>query len=100
MRSGCAPDLSDLARLAQHPGDELRPLLLRIHAQAFAAASSRDEAMCGNFATLALGLIPLVTDDVLADTAALLRTIDGVPPGVTAALAGTARAGRAFPRRA
>ncbi len=85
-RSMPEPDLSSLARLAQNPHAELRPLLLRVQAQGFAAAPSRDALMVASFESIALGLIPLVPDDVLSEVAALLRPLPDAPAMVLAAL--------------
>lgn len=86
MRSA-APDLSSLARIAQHPGEELRPLLLLVHAQLFAAAGAgREPSACEAFAAIALGLLPLVPDDVVAEVAAILRRCPETPAAVQAAL--------------
>ncbi|TDR88944.1 hypothetical protein [Enterovirga rhinocerotis] len=92
MRPRSAPDLSTLARLAQNPAAELRPLLLRVQAQTFADAQRRDEAMAASFEAIALGLIPLVSDDVVADIAAILDPIPDAPRRVLGAL--DARLGR------
>lgn len=86
MQSAASPDLSNLAHLAQHPDAELRPLLLRVQAQAFAEARRRDAATVKAFEALALGLIPLVTDDVLSVTSALLRSVPETPASVLSAL--------------
>lgn len=79
-------DLSGLARLAQIPGSEIRPLLLRVQAASFAAAPHRDREAIDRFEALALGLIPLVTSDVLADVQNLLRSVLDAPRSVRALL--------------
>lgn len=86
MRRRSASDLSTLARLAQNPAAELRPLLLRVQAQTFADAQRRDESMAASFEAIALGLVPLVSDDVLADIAAILGPIADTPRAVLDAL--------------
>lgn len=87
MRAGRPPDHGSLALLAQNQAGELRPLLLRVHVQNFIAAPRRDPASIASFETIALGLIPLVPDDALADAAAMLRECEDVPRRVRAALA-------------
>lgn len=87
MRSDAVPDLFSLARMAQSPHEDLRPLLLRIQTRTFVSTPGRDRVAARDFEEIALGLIPLVTDDVLAETAALLRTIEDAPAAVLSALA-------------
>lgn len=82
MPSLADPDLAGLASLAQRPGHELRPLLLTLHAQAFAAAGIRDTRAVATFEALACGLIPLVTTDVLSEVAVLLATVPDAPDSV------------------
>jgi hypothetical protein len=86
MRPATATDHGTLALLAQNPAAELRPLLLRVHVQGFAAAPRRDAPARASFEAIALGLIPLVTDDVLADIAGMLRGLDDVPERVWSAI--------------
>ncbi|WP_375458432.1 hypothetical protein [uncultured Enterovirga sp.] len=86
MRSDPVPDLSHLARLAQSPKADLRPLLLRIQTQTFVSAQNRCPAAARDYEEIALGLIPLVTDDVLSETAALLGNVDDAPEAVLGAL--------------
>lgn len=86
MRSDCVPDLFSLAQMAQDPHADLRPILLRIQTQTFVSAQSRDRRSASDYEAIALGLIPLVTDDVLAETAAILRTIANPPQAVLRAL--------------
>lgn len=87
MRAGRPPDHGSLALLAQNQAGELRPLLLRVHVQNFVDAPRHDPASVASFETIALGLIPLVPDDVLADAATMLHDRPDVPPRVRAALA-------------
>ena len=87
MRRPPAPDLSSLARLAQHPGAELRPLLLRVHTQLYLAADRQDLSAASGFEILALGLIPLVDDDVVSEIANLVRSRADLPEAVATALA-------------
>lgn len=82
MRAGTVPDHGSLALLAQNQATELRPLLLRVHVRNFADAPRRDPVMVASFEAIALGLIPLVPDDVLADAAAMLRDAGDVPAAV------------------
>lgn len=87
MRAGTAPDHGSLALLAQSPAADLRPLLLRVHVQNFADARRHDAAGIASFEAIALGLIPLVPDDVLSDVARMLRCVSDAPSSVVAALA-------------
>lgn len=87
MRSRLIPDFSSLARLAQNPAAELRPLLLRVQVREFAATARRDAATVARFEAIALGLMPLVEDDALAEAAALLRQLPETPASVLAELA-------------
>ena len=88
MRADKAPDHASLALLAQRDAAaELRPLLLRVQVQSFASAHRRGAAMVESFETIALGLIPLVPDDAVAEAALILRDVEDVPPSVVAALA-------------
>ena len=88
MRADSAPDHGSLALLAQRDAAvELRPLLLRVQVQSFASAHRRDAATVASFETIALGLIPLVPDDAVADAARILRDVEDVPASVIAALA-------------
>lgn len=98
MRSDAVPDLFSLAQMARSLHADLRPMLLRTHTQTFAAARNRDPRAARDFEAIALGLIPLVTDDVLAETDAMLRRVADAPASVTSALA--ARLGRAGPAEA
>lgn len=86
MRSEAVSDLLSLAHLARHSHADLRPLLLRIQTQTFVAAKGRGAAVARDYEALALGLIPLVTDDVLAEVAAMLKAAEDVPSSVSRAL--------------
>ena len=86
MRSDRGQDHTHLARLARSRDAELRPLLLRVQTRTFADAPTRDSGILSNFQAIALGLIPLVPDDVLAETAAILRGIPDTPSAVLNAL--------------
>lgn len=86
MWSDTAHDLSSLARLAQNPHGELWPLLLRVQTQLFVSSPHRDGAASASYETLALGLIPLVPDDVLVDVSALLRDVAEAPTAIMTAL--------------
>lgn len=86
MRADTATDHGDLALLAQNHAAELRPLLLRVQVQNFADAPHRDPGTVAHFETIALGLIPLVSDDVLADAARVLRGVPETPRPVLCAL--------------
>lgn len=76
----------DLALLARSGDRELRPVLLTHHTREFVAAHSRDRRAIVMYEALALGLIPLVPDDVVADVSAMLRQVADAPPRVLALL--------------
>ena len=81
------PDPATLAVLAAAGDRELRPVLLLTQARAFRAAGSpHDRRTSASFEALALGLIPLVTDDVVADVSAILNGVEHVPPAVRSLL--------------
>ena len=81
------PDLAGLAMLARNGDRELRPVLLTLHTRAFASASQRDRRTVATYEALALGLIPLVPDDVIADIWAVLRQVPEAPARVVELLA-------------
>ena len=56
------PDLSCLASLARNQDLDVRPVLLQVHTDLFAAAPSRDRATIDAFEALALGFLPTVDD--------------------------------------
>ena len=82
MSSIPQPDLAGLAMLARKGDPELRPVLLTLHTREFVSAASRDRRTVSTYEALALGLIPLVPDDVIADVAAMLRNVAEAPPRV------------------
>ena len=86
MSANASKDIFDLARLAQQQDGDLRPLLLRVHSQRFVSALRRDRAMIAEYEALALGLIPLVPDDALAEVANALAPIPETPTRVAVAL--------------
>lgn len=98
MRIAATADISELAHLAQRRDDEIRPLLLRVHTEAFAASPRRCRIQMDAYEALALGLLPLVPDDVVAETQLMLRDVPEVPARVTSALRSRlARTGSAAP---
>lgn len=86
MRTGAVSDHGSLALLAQNQEADLRPLLLRVHVRNFIDAPRHDAATRASFEAIALGLIPLVPDDALADAALLLRDHPDTPRPVLRAL--------------
>lgn len=80
------PDLSGLARMAQNLDPALRNLVLAAEAKNYASAQSWGRASKERFEALALGLIPLVTSDVLADVARLLLGVAEPPTRVLASI--------------
>jgi hypothetical protein len=85
MSSFQQPDLAGLAMLARSGDRELRPVLLTLHTRAFVSAA-RDRRSIATYEALALGLIPLVPDDVVADIWAMLRQVPEAPARVMALL--------------
>lgn len=86
MRIAAPADMSDLADIAQRGGDEIRPLLLKVHTQAVVASPRRSRAMMDEYEALALGLLPLVPDDVVAETQAMLRNVPETPTRLVSAM--------------
>lgn len=86
MGAGTVSDHGSLALLAQNQEADLRPLLLRVQVRNFVDAPRRDAATKASFEAIALGLIPLVPDDALADAALLLRDHPDAPRPVLRAL--------------
>lgn len=79
-------DLTGLALLARTGDRELRPVLLAHHTREFVAADRRDRRAVATYEALALGLIPLVPDDVVASVSAMLCQVLEAPPRVLALL--------------
>lgn len=79
-------DLTSLAVLAQSRDSDLRPALLRAQTDLF-VEGPRDPAAVATYEALALGLIPLVGDEVLLATATALLAVPEAPRAVLAALA-------------
>ncbi len=92
MSSLQRPDLAGLAMLARNGDRELRPVLLMLHTREFVSASRRDRRAVTTYEALALGLIPLVPDDVVADVSAMLRNVPETPARVVELLAARRRA--------
>jgi hypothetical protein len=90
------PDLAGLAMLARNGDRELRPVLLTLHTREFVSSAVRDRRRVATYEALALGLIPLVPDDVVAEVAAMLRLVPETPPRVLDLLA-ERRAARSIP---
>jgi hypothetical protein len=82
MSSLQRPDLAGLAMLARNGDRELRPVLLTLHTREFVSAAQRDRRIVATYEALALGLIPLVPDDVVADVSAMLRHVPETPARV------------------
>jgi hypothetical protein len=80
------PDLSCLASLARNQDLDVRPVLLRVHADLFAAAPSRDRATIEAFEALALGFLPTVDDATAAIVARKLAPIADTPVRILDAL--------------
>ena len=80
-------DLAGLAMLARAGDRELRPVLLTLHTREFVSSPTRDRRAVQTYEALALGLIPLVPDDVVADVAAMLKQVPEAPPRVLQLLA-------------
>ena len=81
------PDLADLAGLARSADPALRPLLLQVQAASFASAPVRGRDALLRFESLALGLIPFATSDVLTSVATLLRRLPDPPERILSAIA-------------
>jgi hypothetical protein len=86
MSTLAQPDVAGLAMLARHGDRELRPVLLTLQTRQFVAAPHRDRHMAATYESLALGLIPLVPDDVVAEVAAMLKRVPEPPARVMAML--------------
>jgi GNAT superfamily N-acetyltransferase len=86
MSALATTDLSSLAALAQTRDGDLRPLLLRSQTELF-VTGPRDSYAIATYEALALGLIPLVGREVVAEIAQALDGIHEAPARVRAALA-------------
>lgn len=86
MPSPAHHDPAALASLALAGDRELRPALLVLQARAFASGPQGDKRSAASFEALALGLIPLVTDDVVADVSAILSAAPYLPERVRLSL--------------
>ena len=95
MPSPFQPDLAGLAMLARVGDRELRPVLLTHHTREFVSSPARDRRIVATYEALALGLIPLVPDDVVADISAMLRHVPETPARVIELLRGRRTAGSA-----
>ncbi|HEY8565904.1 MAG TPA: hypothetical protein VIL65_10415 [Beijerinckiaceae bacterium] len=78
-------DLSGLAQLAADPTLDMRPVLLRVQTDLFAAAPARDRATVEAYEALALGLLPIVEDEVVAAVARRLAPLPEAPMRVLSA---------------
>lgn len=87
-------DLSGLAMMARACVGDLRPLVLRVQTESFVAAPLADRTLVQSYEALALGLIPLVSDEVVAEVEQLLQGADRTPTSIAAALALRLRARR------
>lgn len=95
MSRSAMSDLLGLASLAREPGLDLRPVLLRVQADLFVTAPSRDRSTIAAFEALLCGLLPAVDDDTAALLARKLAPIAEAPQGVLSALAARGGAARA-----
>jgi hypothetical protein len=77
-----------MAMLARVGDRELRPVLLTHHTREFVSSPMRDRRTVATYEALALGLIPLVPDDVVADISAMLRQVPETPARVIELLRG------------
>ncbi len=75
-------DLSSLAALAWDPSLDVRPALLRVHADLFANAPVRDRAAIDAFEALALGLLPSLDDRAALTVARILAPVADTPASV------------------
>jgi hypothetical protein len=80
------PDLSCLASLARNQDLDVRPVLLRVHTDLFAAAPSRDRATIEAFEALALGFLPTVDDATATIVAQKLAPVADTPARIIDAL--------------
>jgi hypothetical protein len=80
------PDLSCLASLGRNQDVDVRPVLLRVHTDLFAAAASRDRAAVEAFEALALGFLPVVDDATAAIVARKLAPVADTPASILDAL--------------
>src|SRR5829696_8901988 len=86
MSSSALPDLSGLVALAREQKLDLRPILLRVQTDLFAAAPNRDQGTIAAFEALALGFLAVVNDDTAAIVARKLAPLADTPPRVVEAL--------------
>jgi hypothetical protein len=86
MASSAWPDLWDIALAESKPADA-RATLLRMHAELFVTAPARDREAVASFEAIALGFVPLVNQEILADIARLVAPCRDTPPAVLDALA-------------
>ena len=92
-------DLSGLAMMARACAGDMRPLVLRVQTEAFVGAPLADRSLVQSYEALALGLIPLVSDEVVAEVDELLQGADRTPPSIAAALARRLGGNREFTGR-
>lgn len=81
------PDLSGLLELARDRRLDLKPVILRVQTDLFAAAPARDRGTVAAYEALALGLLPTVDDASAASVARVLAPVPEAPDAVLAALA-------------
>jgi hypothetical protein len=93
MSSSALADLSGLVALAHERNLDLRPVLLRVQTDLFAAAPNRDQGTIDAFEALALGFLAVVDDDTAGIVARKLAPLADTPPRVIEAL--LARGGQA-----
>src|SRR5687768_2132679 len=79
------PDLSGLGS-AEADGRDARARLLKITAEMFVAAPSRDREAVETFESLALGFLPTIDSETLAEIARILAPCPDTPDSVRAYL--------------
>lgn len=94
MSRSAMSDLLGLASLAREPGLDLRRVLLRVQADLFVTAPSRNRSTIAAFEALLCGLLPAVDDETAAFLARKLAPIADAPEGVLSALAARGGAAR------
>ncbi len=87
MSSSASLDLSWLAELARDGRLDLRPVILRVQTDMFAAAPARDPGTIAAFDALACGLLPIVDAGTAAIVARKLAPLADTPLSVLRLLA-------------
>ena len=94
MSSSALADLSGLVALAHEQSLDLRPVLLRVQTDLFAAAPNRDQQTIDAFEALALGFLAVVDDDTAGIVARKLAPLADTPQRVIEALLARGGQGR------